>query len=450
MARRATVAEVWLWGEQIGAVSWDSERDLGAFEYTSAFQRSNIQVAPLKMPLGRMIFEFPALAKESFHGLPGLLADSLPDKFGNRVIDAWLARTGQSPADFSPVDRLLHIGRRGMGALEFEPPHGHRGLSHPIDISALVELANEVLSQRQNFHVSFGDDESHHQQAMNDILQVGVSAGGARAKAIIAWNPETDEVRSGQVKAPDGFEYWLLKFDGVSNNKDKDVVADPQGYGQVEYAYYLMAIEAGINMSQCRLLHENGRHHFMTKRFDRTDSGKRIHMQSLCALAHLDFNEPGAHGYEQALQIIEQLGIGKDAIEEQFRRMVFNVAGRNQDDHTKNIAFLMDRQGHWSLSPAFDVNLAFNPSGQWTNRHQMTINGKRDNLTHDDLLSVARRFRITKHRANAIVDQVASSVRRWPEFAEKAGVASARITKISTLHRALSAETPISAADPSL
>ncbi|HET7569161.1 MAG TPA: type II toxin-antitoxin system HipA family toxin [Gammaproteobacteria bacterium] len=437
MARRGTVAEVHLWGAQIGAVSWDPDRELGAFEYAPAFRDSGIQVAPLTMPLGPAIYEFPELARASFHGLPGLLADSLPDKFGHAVIDAWLARTGRSPADFSPVDRLLYIGRRAMGALEFHPARARREGAHPIDVAELVELASRILTRREHFHADLGHDGDERRQAMKDILQVGVSAGGARAKAIVAWNPDTNEVRSGQVPAPAGFGYWLLKFDGVSHNRDRDILADPQGYGLIEYAYHHMARAAGIEMTECRLLAENGRHHFMTKRFDRTDSGDRLHMQSLSGIAHLDFNQAGAHGYEQAFQVIERLKLGKDAIEEQFRRMVFNIAARNQDDHTKNIAFLMDRRGRWSLSPAFDLNFAYNPSGQWTSRHQMSINGKRENITRDDLLTVADRFRITLPRANKFVDQVADAVARWPEFAKEAGIGGQRTMEIGRLHRNL-------------
>lgn len=437
MAGPGTVAEIRLWGARIGAVSWDADRQLGAFEYAPEFRESGIQVAPLTMPLGPRIYEFPQLARESFHGLPGLLADSLPDKFGHAVIDAWLVRTGRAPADFSPVDRLLYIGTRAMGALEFHPARARRQGTHELDIAELVDLASDILTARKRFHAALGHDGDERRQAMNNILQVGVSAGGARAKAIVAWNPETNEVRSGQVPAPPGFGYWLLKFDGVSNNRDRDVLADPQGYGLIEYAYCHMAGAAGIAMSECRLLAENGRHHFMTRRFDRTDNGHRLHMLSLSGIAHLDFNQAGAHGYEQAFLVIEQLGLGKDAIEEQFRRMVFNVAARNQDDHTKNIAFLMDRRGRWSLSPAYDLNLAYNPAGQWTSRHQMSINGKRENITRDDLLTVADRFRITLPRANRVIDQVADAVVRWPEFAEQAGVDRARISEIAKLHHDL-------------
>lgn len=437
MAGPGTVAEVRLWGARIGAVSWDTDRELGAFEYAPEFLDSGIEVAPLTLPLGPGIFEFPGLARETFHGLPGLLADSLPDKFGHRVIDAWLARTGRNPADFSPVDRLLYIGRRGMGALEFHPARAGRGGSHAIDVGELTELANEILAERERFHTDLDGEDKERREAINDILQVGVSAGGARAKAIVAWHPGTGEVRSGQVPAPAGFQYWLLKFDGISHNRDKERLADPQGYGQVEYAYHRMARAAGIDMPECRLLHENGRRHFMARRFDRTDDGDRLHMLSLCGIAHLDYNQAGAHGYEQAFGVIERLALGKDAVEEQFRRMLFNVAARNQDDHTKNIAFLMNRRGRWSLSPAFDLTLAYNPRGRWTNRHQMSINGKREGFTRDDLMAVAERFRITRPRAKAIIGDVLEAVARWSEFAEHADVEPGRIAGIGELHRRL-------------
>ncbi|HET9678998.1 MAG TPA: type II toxin-antitoxin system HipA family toxin, partial [Gammaproteobacteria bacterium] len=428
------IAQIILWGAPIGAVSWDAKRALAVFEYEPAFRRSGIELAPLTMPLATNqttgpVYSFPALNPETYHGLPGLLADSLPDKFGNAVIDAWLVRQGIAKADFSPLDRLCYIGTRGMGALEFRPAnYSRKRKAQPVAVDELVALANEVLSDRAALRVDLDDEDK--QQTMNDSLQVGVSAGGARAKAIIAWNPETNEVRSGQVKAPDGFGYWLLKFDGVTRNRDKEALADPQGYGLIEYAYYLMATAAGINMAECRLLKENGRHHFMARRFDRTDQGEKLHMQTLCGIAHYDFNAAGAYGYEQALAVIETLKLGKDTIEQQFRRMVFNVAARNQDDHTKNIAFLMNQAGRWSLSPAYDVNLAFNPHGQWTHLHQMSVNGKRKGITRDDFLTIAQRFRITKPRAINIIADVENAIVRWPEFAKTAGVSDQNIKRI--------------------
>lgn len=416
-----TLAEVRLWGRTIGAVSLTENDEVAAFQYDPSFVRSGIQLAPLVMPLSNRVYRFPALTRETFHGLPGLLADSLPDKFGNALIDAWLAGQGRTPASFNAVERLCYTGSRGMGALEFAPMTGPRlQESGQVDVEALVRLASAVLASRNDLMTSFGDDEKA--VALKDILRVGTSAGGARAKAVIAWNPASNEVRSGQVEADDGFEYWLLKFDGVSGNRDREL-DDPQGYGAIEYAYHLMARAAGIDMSECRLLEEGGRRHFMTRRFDRTEDGSKLHMQSLCALAHFDFNQAGAYSYEQAMLVIRRLGLLMQAREEQFRRMAFNIVARNQDDHVKNIAFLMDRRGTWSLSPAFDVTFSYNPQGIWTGSHQMTMNGKRDGFTLEDFRECGRAVGLKRGRAEAILREVCGAVSRWPEFAAQAGVA---------------------------
>ena len=429
----STVAEVRLWGSSIGAVSVGGRGEVATFEYTPAFQRSGIEVAPLMMPLAQRIYSFPDLPKASFHGLPGLLADALPDKFGNAVIDAWLASQGRLPQDIDAVERLCYTGTRGTGALEFKPARGPQNRSSTVlHVDSLVTLASEVLSNRENLQASFADPHKEH--ALREILRVGASAGGARAKAVIAWNPATNEVRSGQVTAANGFEYWLMKFDGVTDNKDRDL-ADPQGFGAIEYAYSLMAKAAGICMTECRLFEENGRRHFMTKRFDRLDDGEKLHMQSLAALAHFDFNNPVAHSYEQALAVIRRLGLTMDEVEEQFRRMVYNVIARNQDDHVKNIAFLMDKSGKWSLSPAFDIMYAYNPSGAWTASHQMSLAGKRDGFTLADLKAVAETASMKRGRAEAIAREVAKAVARWREFAATAGVAPRQIDMIADVHR---------------
>jgi len=318
------------------------------------------------------------------------------------------------------VERLCYTGARGMGALEFVPALGPRPRKAArIEIGALVQLASEMLAQRVGLKGSFAGDA--RKKALNEILRVGTSAGGARAKAVIAWNRKTEEVRSGQIAAGDGFEYWLLKFDGVTGNQDKEL-EDPKGYGVIEYAYYLMARAAGISMSESRLLEENGRHHFMTRRFDRLAGGQKLHMQSLCGLAHFDFNQAGAYSYEQALLTIRQLNLPMEAVEEQFRRMVFNIVARNQDDHVKNIAFLMNKQGTWSLSPAFDVTYSYSPSGIWTATHQMTLNGKRDGFVMADFHACAKSAIMKKGRAEAIVEEVQAAVARWPEFAVQAKV----------------------------
>jgi serine/threonine-protein kinase HipA len=415
-SRIVDVATVRLWGHDIGAVFWDDVSNVGAFEYTVEFQQSGVELAPLTMPLGPRIYRFPELARSSFRGLPGLLADSLPDDFGNALIRQWLIREGRDEANFSPVEQLCYIGLRGTGALEFRPARRQvSGGSVPLQLGSLVELAGDVLAQRDALSYSLGVDD---EQALDDILRVGTSAGGARAKAVVAWNPKSGELRSGQVKAPAGFEYWILKFDGVENREHG--LADPQGYGKTEFAYYLMARDSGIEMMPCRLYEENGRSHFMTRRFDRLDNGDKVHMQSLFAMMHLDNQLPGAHSYEQAMLAIERLGIGKSALEEQFRRMAFNVIGRNQDDHTKNIAFLMDKDGRWKLAPAFDVVYSWNPAGDWTSRHQMTINGKRDDFSSSDLLAVAARFGI--QQGEELLQQVRDAVSLWPEYASRAGV----------------------------
>jgi len=424
----STIAEVRLWGRTIGAVVLADGRDVAAFEYDAAFARSGIEIAPLTMPLSRRVHTFSELSRTTFYGLPGLLADSLPDKFGNALINAWLAIQGRQPDSFNAVERLCYTGQRGMGALEFAPAIGPRTRqASRIQIDRLVELASDVLTHRNDLRVSFADET--REQALTDILRVGTSAGGARAKAVIAWNPASNEVRSGQLPAGDGFEYWLLKFDGVSGNRDKEL-EDPQGYGVIEYAYSGMARDCGIDISECRLFEENGRRHFMTRRFDRLAGGEKLHMQSLCALAHYDFNMAGAYGYEQALLVMRQLGLPMRAIEEQFRRMVFNIVARNQDDHVKNIAFLMDKSGAWSLSPAFDVTYSFNPSGAWTASHQMTLNGKRDDFTLDDFNACARAASMKRGRAAAIVGEVQDVVSRWKEYAEAAGVPDAWQEKI--------------------
>lgn len=428
-----STAEVQLWGRTIGAVSLNDGDQTAAFEYVSAFVGSGIELSPLRMPAQRRIYTFPELSPKTFHGLPGLLADSLPDRFGNALIDQWLVLQGRKPESFSAVERLCYIGARGMGALEFKPLTGPaiRKANH-VDVAALVKLASEILTQRKGIKASFRSNA--RKEALQDILRVGTSAGGARAKAVIAWNPTTYEVRSDQVQAGDGFGDWLLKFDGVSGNKDKEL-EDPRGYGAIEYAYALMAQAAGITMSECRLLEENGRRHFMTRRFDRTADGSKLHMQSLGALAHYDYNLPGAYSYEQALQVIRELGLPMAAVEEQFRRMLFNVVARNQDDHVKNIAFLMNMHGHWSLAPAFDVTYSYNPSGAWTAQHQMTLNGKRDGFTLADFRACAKTAMLKRGRDKIILEEVRNAVTRWPKFAKQAKVPETARKQIGRAHR---------------
>jgi serine/threonine-protein kinase HipA len=430
----SALAGVNLWGRAIGAVSLDEGAPAAVFQYEPAFVPSGIQVAPLTMPLRPQPYSFPELPSAAFKGLPGLLADSLPDKYGNALIDTWLAGQGREPGSASAIERLSYIGRRGMGALEFEPVKGPSATAdEEIHIGALVELASRILSHREDFVASLR--EGREGDAMREILSVGMSAGGARAKAVIAWNPATREIRSGQVDAPPGFEHWLLKFDGVGNNKDKEELADPEGYGAVEFAYAKMAAAAGVDMPPCQLLTENGRRHFMVRRFDRPSRNDKLHMQSLAALAHYDLNQAGAYSYEQALMAIRRLGLPMADVERQVRRMAFNVIARNQDDHVKNIAFLMDRGGEWSLSPAFDVTYAYSAHGTWTAQHQMSINGKRDHFTIEDFERCAESVSMQRGRAAEIAAEVRDAVAEWPAHAAAVGVAAVEAERIASMHR---------------
>ncbi len=429
----SVAVKVELWGRRIGALAWPEGEAVASFQYDPEFSTSCIQVAPFYMPLSDRVYRFPELNPKTFRGLPGLLADVLPDRFGNAVIDSWLARRGRTPESFGSLERLCYIGNRAMGAMSFRPVLGPApDEGGPLEIAALVELASEVLRERRDLVTNLPADDPH--AGLLDILRVGTSAGGARAKALIAWNPHTGEVRAGQLDGPPGFSQWLIKFDGVSNNRDKEL-ADPKGYGAIEYAYHRMALRAGIDMTECRLLEEGGRRHFMTRRFDRPEGGGRLHMQSLGAMAHLDFEQAGAHGHERAFQVMRRLGLPMDDLEQQFRRVVFSVVARNQDDHVKNIAFLMDQRGRWSLSPAFDLMWAYNPKGDWTSCHQMTVNGKRDGFVRADLKASAEVASLKRGRADAILEEVVGAVRSWPEEAQTAGVAGERIEKIAASHR---------------
>ena len=427
-----TDASVELWGRRIGAVSWDEAGAVGVFQYEPAFVGAGIELSPLLMPVREGAYAFPALGRDAFKGLPGLLADALPDSFGNRLIDVWLAETGRSAGSFSPVDRLCYIGTRGMGALEFRPAVRRRGRRHAIEVAELVDLANRVLDDRARLAGHLGGDDD--QTALEDILSVGTSAGGARAKAILAWNPETGEFRSGQVDTAAGFEHWILKFDGIVNNRDREL-ADPLGFGRIEYAYSRMARAAGVEMAPCRLHHEGGRSHFMTRRFDRDANGRKLHMQSLGALRHFDYNVAGAYAYEQAVETIRLLGLGMGDVEQLLRRAVFNVVARNQDDHVKNIAFIMDRRGRWRLSPAYDVAYAYNADGPWTREHQMSLAGKRSGFERDDLLRFAADSGLKRPAARRVVDEVVAAVADWPHVAADAGVSVEDIQRIARMHR---------------
>jgi serine/threonine-protein kinase HipA len=434
MAGRSTVTftEVKLWGASVGLAAWDPALGYAAFEYDPAFLDTGIELSPVMMPLSPGSFVFPALQRDTFRGLPGMLADSLPDKFGNNLIDQWLAESGRAPESFSPVQRLMYIGRRGMGALEFHPVIEQDTPGQiSLNIEELAMLSSRVLALRKAGHYQLDAfDAPATVQGLGKILAVGTSAGGALAKAIIAWNEVTGDMRSGQVEAGPGYGHWLLKFDGVSNNRDREL-ADAPGYGRIEYAYHLMAADAGIEMTPCRLLEENGRAHFMTRRFDRTDEGRKLHMQTLCALGHHDFNMPGATSYEQAFLLCEQLGLGMAAKEQLFLRMVFNVLAYNCNDHTKQIAFLMDKSGAWRLSPAYDITYAFDPGSEFTSSHQMSVNHKRTDIHDEDFLAVARRRGVNRALAKRLIARVRAATANWMQFAQAAAVNEALAGKIA-------------------
>lgn len=428
-----TLAKVLLWGKMIGAVAWDESRGHAVFEFDDSFARHGLDIAPITMPIdqilsGKRIFSFSELSRKTFSGLPGLLADSLPDTYGNALISKWLSSSGRTAESINPVERLCYTGKRGMGALEYEPViKPFRDESESIEISELVALANEALSQKEHLNANITAEQN---KGLLEIIRVGTSAGGARAKAIIAYNEKTGDVRSGQIDGLDGYEYMIIKFDGVANKH----LGDPKGYGRIEYAYYLMATACGITMSPSKLLTEGKRAHFITKRFDR-DGAKKLHMQTLCGIAHFDYNDSAAYAYEQAFQVMRKLRLPYSSAEELFKRMVFNVIARNQDDHTKNISFLMDEYGKWSLSPAYDVTYAYDPQNIWMKSHQMSINRKRDNIELSDVLEVAKQMNIKK--PIAIIEQVIEAVSSWPRFAKDAGVDKDQIRAIENAFVAL-------------
>lgn len=403
---------------RVGAIHWNQDSGIADFEFDPAFLQQQLDLSPLKMPVGAArgrIFSFPELAGNStFKGLPGLLADVLPDRYGNALIDTWLARVGRPSGSMNPVEMLCFTGKRGMGALEFEPvvPKSANQATK-VEIGSLAEVAQQILSGRQFFQTDLSHDE---QKALSDILKIGTSAGGARAKAVIAYNPESGEVLSGQADAPNGFSQWLLKFDGVDDSQ----FGTTSGYGRVEMAYCLMAIDCGIEMMECRLFEENGRAHFLTRRFDRLPNNKKLHVQTFCAMMHYDFNDIYSYSYEQLFQTMRLLRLTYPEAEQMYRRMVFNVMAQNCDDHTKNFAFTMNQSGEWRLAPAYDMCHAYRPGSAWVSQHALSINGKRQGITRDDLLEVGRQMNVKK--ASAIVGLVSQVVGKWSEFAKQTSV----------------------------
>lgn len=422
--KNVNTVRVKMWGTTVGYLHQDDNGMVG-FQYDEEFLKSNIEISPIKMPLSTVTYTFPALPEQTFHGLPGMVADSLPDKFGNIVINRYLESQGRTADSLSVIEKLCYTGKRGMGALEYEPSQELTSMNETVDLDALTKLASEILSEKEQIHIEKNDN------LMAQLMECGSSVGGARAKTLIAWNPETNDIRSGQINAGKGYEYWLLKFDNIKNNKDKDSRPDDGEYTKVEYAYYLMALDAGIEMSECRLYKGNGSAHFMTKRFDRKGvKGEKLHMQSLCALAHMDFNSPRVYSYEEAFAVMKQLRLPYSDFAQLFRRMVFNEYAKNYDDHTKNISFLMDKKGVWSLSPAYDITFSYRKDSIWVSAHQMLINGKSDNITKEDMLKVAEKAGIKKSDAVKSIEQVINSVSKWEHFAEKSGMSEYNIKRI--------------------
>lgn len=424
MYKPVPAVEVRIWGQRVGAVARDPKLDYYAFEYDPKFVASGIELAPRAMPLSAATepFIFTDLPEVTYKRLPAMLADALPDDFGNSLIDAWLAARGVTKSSITPLDRLAYMGRRGLGALEFKPVRGPNAPS-----STAIQISKLVESARRAVQGELGSD-AEAEAALRQIIQVGTSAGGARAKAAIAWNPTTQEIRAGQFDVDSGFEHWILKFDGMGKDRE---LGSSSSYGRIEFAYSLMARRAGIRMSDCRLLEENGRAHFMTRRFDRQGNQKH-HLQTLCALAHLDYKQKGAHDYNQYLQMIQELKLGHEALEEAFRRIAFNVMARDCDDHTKNLSFILPQGGSWQLAPSYDVSYAFNPTGEWTYQHLMSVNGKFKDITRDDLLVVADRFGIGA--APKLLKSVRDAVAAWPDFAKEAGLNNADRSRIRKAH----------------
>ena len=410
-----------LWGTPIGYLH-QMDNSLIGFQYDDKFLSSGIEVSPLRMPLSGGTYSFPSLPENTFKGLPGMVADSLPDKFGNIVIKKYLESLGRSEDFLSVIERLCYTGKRGMGALEYEPDVDIGRVSEKLDLDALTRLASEILSEKESFHVQ------HDEHMIAQLMQSGSSVGGARAKTLIAWNPETDDIRSGQINAGPGYEYWLLKFDDIKSNKDKDAAPDDGEYTKIEFAYYLMACAAGIKMSECRLYRENGRSHFMTKRFDRIGKmGEKLHMQSLCAIAHMDFNTPRVYSYEDAFRVMRDLKLPRSDFLQLYKRMIFNDYAKNFDDHAKNIAFLMNKKGVWSLAPAFDMTFSYRKDSVWVSEHQMLINGKSGGITKSDFWAVAESAGIKNSDAIACVEQVSAAIANWASFADEAGLSAGKM-----------------------
>lgn len=412
-------------GHDVGAVGFNTETGIGAFEFEPRFIKSGIELSPIKMPLSQKVYSFPEADYETFKGLPGMIADSLPDDFGNAVMNAWVAGQGKSPADITPLQRLQYTGKRGMGALTYSPAIQRKNLnaSQRVEIQSLVSIAQEILDKREQFSVTLGTQSQEDKEAMMALMSVGMSAGGARPKAVLAFNNDFTKVRSGQTNAPEGFTHFIMKFDGVSeHNKDKETFGDPMGYGAMEYVYHLMAKACGIDMMPCRLLNEGNRRHFITQRFDRSGNEKR-HVQTLNGMAHVSYKKTGSYSYAELFSIARELKLSPIDAMQLFKRMVFNVVARNHDDHSKNFAFMLDDQHRWKLAPAYDLAYSYKPGSPWVNSHWMRLNGKRDNFSREDFYSFEKLSPIfTRRKIDRIIDETTEHVSKWNELAAEHSV----------------------------
>tara|TARA_R110000851_G_scaffold4753_4_gene19680 strand:- start:1612 stop:2922 length:1311 start_codon:yes stop_codon:yes gene_type:complete len=419
---------------EVGAVSFDTDKGMGAFEYDPSFVKKGIELSPIKMPLSKRIYSFPELDFNTFKGLPGLIADSLPDDFGNAVLNAWVAGQGRSPNDITPLQRLQYTGKRGMGALEYAPATQLRSLnaSQQVEIKSLVSIAQEILDSRGHFDVELKQHGQEEREAMMSLLSVGMSAGGARPKAVLAFNEDFTQVRSGQATVPDGFTHYLMKFDGVSeHNKNQETFGDPLGYGAMEFVYHLMAKKCGVDMMPCRLLQEGNRRHFITQRFDRMKN-KKVHVQTLNGIAHVDYKKPGSFSYAELFGIARQLKLSAPEAEQLLKRMTFNIIARNHDDHSKNVAFIL-KNDKWSLAPAYDLAYSYKPGSKWVNSHWMSLNGKRDNFSRSDFYSLEKLSPLfSKRKIDDILDETIEHVSSWRKLAEAWDVPKTLINEINT------------------
>lgn len=413
--------EVYLWGTKIGAIAYEpGQTEVSTFEYDKDFIKMGIEVSPISVPIKYSIHTFDDISKKTFHGLAGFIADSLPDKFGNQLIDQYFALKGRSSSDITPLDRLLYIGNRAMGALEFKPAINldDKNKNIELNLQDLSQLAEMILIKKEKFANELKNSDKKN---VINLLRIGSSAGGARSKALVAMDKD-GKLYDGTINHKKACKYYLLKFDS-SSNSDRDN-KDPKGMTKVEYIYSILARKCNINMPYTTFIQIEDDFHFLIERFDRIDKNKgftkdKLHYVSWCGMAHAHRDETGAFSYEQLVMIVRELKLGQDSVFEIFKRAVFNLVGRNQDDHTKNFGFLMDRNGRWSLSPAFDITYSYDPEGKWTKSHQITLNGKEDNFTLEDIISFGKYCNLSKKKSLEVLNNTVSAFKEFPKLADR-------------------------------